>query len=109
MFNINRFVRSASMDSAQLFYGSSSFGDPFFSHSLTSITVLVLAGGLILNLGSVLVFSEVPKLLRSTVNTLVRNLFVLHIITTIALGTLITSDWMAWTRKYMKYGYFFIF
>ncbi|XP_022669020.1 neuropeptides B/W receptor type 2-like isoform X2 [Varroa destructor] len=86
------------MDQAELFFTTSSIVDPYVSHGIISLTILLLAGGLILNLGAILVFLQVPKLLRSTVNTLVRNLFVLHVFTTIVLGTLTIFDWIAWTH-----------
>ena len=69
------------------------------SKAFTSFTILLLISGSVLNLGALAVFCDVPKLLKSTINTLVRNLFVAHLVTILVTGPLLTVKCEPSARK----------
>ena len=69
--------------------------------SLSYLKLLLLIGGFVLNLCALIVFCDVPKLLKSTINTLVRNLFVVHLLTVLILGPLVPFNCQAWTREFL--------
>ncbi|XP_028967061.1 uncharacterized protein LOC114828187 [Galendromus occidentalis] len=73
--------------------------DIALSYSVTTLTLLFLIIGLVLNAVALVVFYDVPKLLRSTINTLVRNLFVVHLWTVLVLGPLVSFDCQAHTQQ----------